>query len=587
GNQISTYDHEVVNNTVQFNLKERNIFGSSRIGSKQDSMNVLNTSPKANYTLILGRKFYEFTNHLGNVLTVFSDVKIPQDTDNNNVVDNYKIGIVRTADYSPFGVALDGRTKDYEIPIVTNGTPGVIYQRKFDDSPNAHPYTGTPSNLDPNLTQVSWTNSLNAWTNYTGHTGRAIAITNTVQDTARLYLNMNVNSGYLLDVISYSFRHRSSPTGYANYNIYINNIFVGSGSIFVSSSTTLQTTGTVNVANAIAGISGTVTVRLDLYNRVGPLTQGTFRMDDFVLNGYTTALEHWSPAGYRYGFNNKEKDDEVKGSGNSYDFGARMYDSRVGQWLTIDAYFSKYPDVSPYSSYYNNPITLMDINGDSIARFGYFSGKFLGFYDDGKSTWSFQRGYYDKGGKWNTKGSGLFNDSKLAIQAIRNNSITKIEVLSDKKIQKIMINSGVYTKKAQSNPYKYVLENGVANGKMDYGIQGAESGDIEKNTLYIRNGIAYDNGDIGNYLFGYGASEVGIPGGISQIGANYNHIKNGRRGKDHTDFYDHGPGTYGKPGLLDSNADQSAIVRGAAESPANKIRLGKSEEFLNKLDIKR
>ncbi len=29
---------------------------------------------------------------------------------------------------------------------------------------------------------------------------------------------------------------------------------------------------------------------------------------------------------YRYGFNGMEKDDELKGNGNSYDFGARIYD---------------------------------------------------------------------------------------------------------------------------------------------------------------------------------------------------------------------------------------------------------------------
>lgn len=132
-------------------------------------------------------------------------------------------------------------------------------------NPSTHPYTGSPTSIDANLTQVNWTNSRNAWTNFAGHTGRAIAINSTSQDTTRLYLNMSVNSGYLLDVTSYSFRHRSSPTGYANYNIYINNIFVGSGAIWITSGTALQTTGTVNVANAIAGISGTVTVRLDLF----------------------------------------------------------------------------------------------------------------------------------------------------------------------------------------------------------------------------------------------------------------------------------------------------------------------------------
>jgi hypothetical protein len=110
GNQISTYDHEVVSETAQFNLKERNIFGSSRIGSKQDSLNVLTATLSQNITQILGTKYYEFSNHLGNVLTVYSDVKIPLDTDNDNVVDGFRVPIRNTADYSPFGVQLDGRT---------------------------------------------------------------------------------------------------------------------------------------------------------------------------------------------------------------------------------------------------------------------------------------------------------------------------------------------------------------------------------------------------------------------------------------------------------------------------------------------
>ncbi len=242
GNQVSMYEHLVTSETAKYNLVENNIFGSSRIGNLNREMDVLNTSISLGGTHVLGRKFYEFTNHLGNVLTVFNDLKIPQDTDNNNLVDNYLVGIVRSVDYSPFGVELDGRTINYTPPTVSNGTPTVIYQHKFDDSPSTHPYTGSPTSIDPNLTQVNWTNTRNAWTNFAGHTGRAIAINSTSQDTTRLYLNMSVNSDYLLDVTSYSFRHRSSPTGYANYNIYINNIFVGSGAIWITSGTTLQTT---------------------------------------------------------------------------------------------------------------------------------------------------------------------------------------------------------------------------------------------------------------------------------------------------------------------------------------------------------
>jgi RHS repeat-associated protein len=42
------------------------------------------------------------------------------------------------------------------------------------------------------------------------------------------------------------------------------------------------------------------------------------------------------PTCYRYGFNGMEKDDEVKGSGNSLDFGSRIYDARTGRWLSVD-----------------------------------------------------------------------------------------------------------------------------------------------------------------------------------------------------------------------------------------------------------
>jgi RHS repeat-associated protein len=39
---------------------------------------------------------------------------------------------------------------------------------------------------------------------------------------------------------------------------------------------------------------------------------------------------------YRYGFGGHEKDDEIKGEGNSLDFGARIYDPRLGRWLSVD-----------------------------------------------------------------------------------------------------------------------------------------------------------------------------------------------------------------------------------------------------------
>jgi RHS repeat-associated protein len=69
---------------------------------------------------------------------------------------------------------------------------------------------------------------------------------------------------------------------------------------------------------------------------------------------------------YRYGFNNMEKDDELKGLGNSYDFGARIYDPRVGRWLAVDPLAGKYPDLSPYIFVANSPLIFVDPDGRKI-----------------------------------------------------------------------------------------------------------------------------------------------------------------------------------------------------------------------------
>ena len=39
---------------------------------------------------------------------------------------------------------------------------------------------------------------------------------------------------------------------------------------------------------------------------------------------------------YRYGFDGMEKDDEIKGGGNSYTTLHRQYDSRLGRWFSTD-----------------------------------------------------------------------------------------------------------------------------------------------------------------------------------------------------------------------------------------------------------
>ncbi len=66
---------------------------------------------------------------------------------------------------------------------------------------------------------------------------------------------------------------------------------------------------------------------------------------------------------YRYGFNGKENDKEVKGEGNQQDYGMRIYDPRLGKFLSVDPITNKYPELTPYQFASNRPIDGIDLDG--------------------------------------------------------------------------------------------------------------------------------------------------------------------------------------------------------------------------------
>lgn len=72
-------------------------------------------------------------------------------------------------------------------------------------------------------------------------------------------------------------------------------------------------------------------------------------------------------SGYRYGFNGKENDNEVKGEGNQQDYGMRIYDPRIGKFLSIDPLTDEYPELSTYQFASNSPITFIDLDGEEAA----------------------------------------------------------------------------------------------------------------------------------------------------------------------------------------------------------------------------
>jgi RHS repeat-associated protein len=66
---------------------------------------------------------------------------------------------------------------------------------------------------------------------------------------------------------------------------------------------------------------------------------------------------------YRYGFNGKENDNEVKGEGNQQDYGMRVYDPRIGKFLSVDPISKSYPMLTPYQFASNRPIDGVDQDG--------------------------------------------------------------------------------------------------------------------------------------------------------------------------------------------------------------------------------
>lgn len=66
---------------------------------------------------------------------------------------------------------------------------------------------------------------------------------------------------------------------------------------------------------------------------------------------------------YRFGFNGKENDNEVKGTGNQQDYGMRIYDPRLGRFLSVDPLSKEFPWNSPFSFAEGSPIENIDLDG--------------------------------------------------------------------------------------------------------------------------------------------------------------------------------------------------------------------------------
>ena len=100
-----------------------------------------------------------------------------------------------------------------------------------------------------------------------------------------------------------------------------------------------------------------------------------FRVDFFKKDYYPFGMlmpeRSFSYETYGFGFNGMLKDDEIKGSGNSLDFGNRVYDPRIAKWMSRDKILKS--GLSSYMFGHDNPINIIDPDGKDDIHFYYYT----------------------------------------------------------------------------------------------------------------------------------------------------------------------------------------------------------------------
>ncbi len=125
---------------------------------------------------------------------------------------------------------------------------------------------------------------------------------------------------------------------------------------------------------AIPDSSGNFTYQYYLKDHLGN-TRVTYTQKGEVLqdnNYYSFGMSTGEATNYivdaclgnKYLYNGKELDDDL-GVG-WYDYGWRQYDPALGRFMTQDRFAEKYYNLSPYQYAANNPVLMIDVNGDSL-----------------------------------------------------------------------------------------------------------------------------------------------------------------------------------------------------------------------------
>ena len=128
-----------------------------------------------------------------------------------------------------------------------------------------------------------------------------------------------------------------------------------------------------HLGNVLAVISDKKIPTLNAANLLRFFNADIVSYSDYDPFGMLIPNRNGSSGEYRYGFQGQEKDDELKGEGNSLNYTFRMHDPRVGRFFAVDPLTREYPHNSPYAFSENKVLASIELEG--LEEIYYFNAQ--------------------------------------------------------------------------------------------------------------------------------------------------------------------------------------------------------------------
>ena len=410
GQTMAVYDVKMGTSNNQALLEEQHIFGASRLGMLRQNEYIFDNGPVAVdtsniYEYTTGERRYELSNHLGNVNAVISDRKMADDQDDDvnlaKVEETTSCGDVGKwyfGEYVGTTFSVSDANADGEVDLTMAHASTNFSGELMIATESAQSYTVTFDVPSSSVTSFS-----------------AAAY----ECPALTQLNTPVSGG--AGSYSYTFTANGSESR-------LKWTMTGSGDITISN-ISIAGQGKVLIPNG---------QDMSDYYAVVLMTS------DYYPYGMTmqSRQNSYAPGGeqYRYAYNGMEQDEEVSDAGNSYTTEFRQYDPRLGRWKSLDPLKGKYPHMSPYAAFNNNPVFFIDPLGLEGTSNGDDSGK-----TDAQKRYLWKR-------MWNKNVRQAFKDQKTKGGKIH-----------------VWKNDGeVYASRSGTRSYEMPIEN--SDGSIDFGV---------------------------------------------------------------------------------------------------------------------